>query len=539
MKSLQKIFSAKAVLLIVIFLSEVIISQSNVAILYSGYTESKLDDPKKVFDEITSWELFLMENKISYKVIYDEDIESGIEDDFDILILPSVDYISEQEFVELTNFITSGNSIINAGSKLYTFDGYNNDLNNLERLFSLSDIRFLDDKSKNYLHTLDLNTLNGFNSEDAGMIQIVGRNNLLVAPSDNNNFNSCGSIIISNDNVLYSSIIFGIEQNSKFLWTGFGINDLIGGKQDNDYFKKLILNSIKWMDNEKDAFAKLEFEGNNNPLLLFIEMNNALEPELLDAINKNGISFHLIVNPNIDLGDSLKNKVISSNIILDLSSLSMKAQDEDLIRGKISKFEDKYSLKINSVLINSELYSKEYFNFFSQLEIRNIFVNSNLNGIPEIVGNDQIVIPISKKTKENLSTVFNSIYYIPEFNCKANAEDSLLILLNNFAKAQNIFCSIEEFRNWWLTKSNLRVHSLKKNENGIEIVVSNNSTTDLINPKLYLDSFNESDYKNISVLSNGALLQHSFNNKNGLIEIELGEMFAKSNKKIIVKIIEE
>lgn len=538
MKSLQKIFSAKAVLLIVIFLSEVIISQSNVAILYSGYTESKLDDPKKVFDDITSWELFLMENKISYKVIYDEDIESGIEDDFDILILPSVDYISEQEFVELTNFITSGNSIINAGSKLYTFVGYNNDLNNLERLFSLSDIRFLDDKSQNYLHTLDLNTLNGFNSEDAGMIQISGRNNLLVAPLDNNNFNSCGSIIISNDNVLYSSIIFGIEQNSKFLWTGFGINDLIGGKQDNDYFKKLILNSIKWMDNEKDAFAKLEFEGNNNPLLLFIEMNNALEPELLDAINKNGISFHLIVNPNIDLGDSLKNKVISSNIILDLSSLSIKAQDEDLIRSKISKFEDKYSLKINSVLINSELYSKEYFNFFSQLEIRNIFVNSNLNGIPEIVGNDQIVIPISNKTKENLSTVFNSIYYIPEFNCKANAEDSLLILLNNFAKAQNIFCSIEEFRNWWLTKSNLRVYSLKKNENGIEIVVSNNSTTDLINPKLYLDSINESDYKNISALSNGALLQHSFNNKNGLIEIELGEMFAKSYKKIIVKIIE-
>lgn len=538
MKSLQKIFSAKAVLLIVIFLSEVIISQSNVAILYSGYTESKLDDPKKVFDDITSWELFLMENKISYKVIYDEDIESGIEDDFDILILPSVDYISEQEFVELTNFITSGNSIINAGSKLYTFVGYNNDLNNLERLFSLSDIRFLDDKSQNYLHTLDLNTLNGFNSEYAGMIQISGRNNLLVAPLDNNNFNSCGSIIISNDNVLYSSIIFGIEQNSKFLWTGFGINDLIGGKQDNDYFKKLILNSIKWMDNEKDAFAKLEFEGNNNPLLLFIEMNNALEPELLDAINKNGISFHLIVNPNIDLGDSLKNKVISSNIILDLSSLSMKAQDEDLIRSKISKFEDKYSLKINSVLINSELYSKEYFNFFSQLEIRNIFVNSNLNGIPEIVGNDQIVIPISNKTKENLSTVFNSIYYIPEFNCKANAEDSLLILLNNFAKAQNIFCSIEEFRNWWLTKSNLRVYSLKKNENGIEIVVSNNSTTDLINPKLYLDSINESDYKNISALSNGALLQHSFNNKNGLIEIELGEMFAKSYKKIIVKIIE-
>lgn len=539
MKSLKKIFSAKAVLLIVIFLSEVVVSQSNIAILYSGYTESKLDNPKKVFDEITSWELFLMGNKISYKVIYDEDIESGIEDDFDILILPSVDYISEQEFVELTNFITSGNSIINAGSKLYTFDGYNNDLNNLERLFSLSDIRFLDDKTKNYLHTLDLNTLNGFNSEDAGLIQIAGRNNLLVAPLDNNNFNSCGSIVISNDNVFYSSIIFGIEQNSKFLWTGFGINDLIGGKSDSDKFNKLMLNSIKWMDKEIDVFTKLEFEGSNNPTLFFIEQNNALEPELLEAINKNGISFHLIVNPNIDIGDSLKNKVISSNIILDLSPIIVNGQNEDLLRNLVSKFEDKYSLKINSVLINSELYSKEYFNFFSQLEIRNIFVKSNLNGIPEIVGNDQIVIPISKKTKENLSTVFNSIYYLPEFNCKANAEDSLLILLNNYAKGQNIFCSIEEFRNWWLTKSNLRVHSLKKNENGIEIVVSNNSTTDLIKPKLYLDSFNESDYKNISVLSNGALLQHSFNNKNGLIEIELSEMFAKSNKKIIVKIKEE
>ena len=36
-----------------------------------------------------------MQNKIPYQVIYDEDLESGIANDFDILILPSVEIISK------------------------------------------------------------------------------------------------------------------------------------------------------------------------------------------------------------------------------------------------------------------------------------------------------------------------------------------------------------------------------------------------------------------------------------------------------------
>jgi len=539
LNSLIKIFSAKAVLLIILFLSELIISQTKIALLYSGYTEIKTENTKKVFDEITSWELFLMENKIPYKVIYDEYLESGIEDDFDILILPSVEYISEQEFTELKIFKEAGKSIISAGSKLYLMDAYSNDLSNLEKLFNLAFVRLIDDKSKNYLHTLEQNTLNGFNSTDAGAIQITCKNDLTVYPIEKNNIENCGYLVEDNQNEFCSSIKYAIDLNSKYLWTGFGINDVVGGNKDIEKFYRLILDAIKWMDNKADAFINLGFDTNKNPAILLIENNNALEIELLDVINKNNINFHLVVSPFKKISDSLLTRVEASNLILNISYVgAAKLSNEDLI-NKILEFENVNSLKINSVFVNSELNSKEYLNKFYEKGIENIFINSSIKGAAEIINKDQIAVPISKEISNPLSNGLNSIYYSPNFNCKNNLEDSLLILIDIFTNKQNTFCSIDEYRNWKILNSNLAVKNLKPNENGYEIVVANYSTSEVSNAKLYLDDFDEIEYKNISVISNSVNLNHTFNQQTGLIEIEIAKMFPKSEKKIIVNTVVE
>ena len=81
-------------------------AQVKIAVLYSKLSEQHSpNNSQNIIEEITSWELFLMQNKIPYKVIYDDDLESGIEDEFDILILPSVELISKTEMEELKKFL--------------------------------------------------------------------------------------------------------------------------------------------------------------------------------------------------------------------------------------------------------------------------------------------------------------------------------------------------------------------------------------------------------------------------------------------------
>lgn len=537
LNSLKKIISVKTVSLFLILGFELIFSQTKTAVLYSGYTEDRYQDSKKVFDEITTWELFFMESKIPYKVIYDNDLESGIESDFDIIVLPSVEYISEQELAELDNFLAAGKSIISIGSKLDPIDNNSIQFNGPENLFGLSPVSLHNDSLKNYIHSIGLNSINAFSPDDAGVIQITSKNYLMVIQSETRDHNYVDYLFNNNYSECESAISYGTEKGGKYLWTGFGINDVIGGRQDTEKFKKLIINAIRWMDNEPFAFITPGSREDINPSLLLIELNNALDKGLLDVLNKNKIPFHLVIAPGSTITDTLISKVAPANVVLDLGSLSGVRLQKEALSGTITDFEDKNSLRINSVILNRTPVSKEELGFFDKLGIKNIFVQSNYNQVPQIVNSNQVIIPVSRDAVKNLCGKTCSIYYRPGFNCLSNSDDSLLILVQKSIAEQNIYYSVDDFRNWWVEKRNLFVKNLTKSGNGVEILLVNNSNTEVSDAKLFLDSFDGD--RDILVTDNGILLQHSFNYNNGLIEIDPGKIFPGSTRKIIVKTTEE
>jgi len=537
LNSLKKIISVKTVSLFLILGFELIFSQTKTAVLYSGYTEDRYQDSKKVFDEITTWELFFMESKIPYKVIYDNDLESGIESDFDIIVLPSVEYISEQELAELDNFLAAGKSIISIGSKLDPIDNNSIQFNGPENLFGLSPVSLHNDSLKNYIHSIGLNSINAFSPDDAGVIQITSKNYLMVIQSETRDHNYVDYLFNNNYSECESAISYGTEKGGKYLWTGFGINDVIGGRQDTEKFKKLIINAIRWMDNEPFAFITPGSREDINPSLLLIELNNAQDKGLLDVLNKNKIPFHLVIAPGSTITDTLISKVAPANVVLDLGSLSGVRLQKEALSGTITDFEDKNSLRINSVILNRTPVSKEELGFFDKLGIKNIFVQSNYNQVPQIVNSNQVIIPVSRDAVKNLCGKTCSIYYRPGFNCLSNSDDSLLILVQKSIAEQNIYYSVDDFRNWWVEKRNLFVKNLTKSGNGVEILLVNNSNTEVSDAKLFLDSFDGD--RDILVTDNGILLQHSFNYNNGLIEIDPGKIFPGSTRKIIVKTTEE
>ncbi len=85
---------------------------AKVALLYSNYSEKLL--PKNstfVHDQITFWELFFIQNKISYAVITDNDLESGLSDDYSVLVLPNSVVLSKDELNNIELFLKEGKSV--------------------------------------------------------------------------------------------------------------------------------------------------------------------------------------------------------------------------------------------------------------------------------------------------------------------------------------------------------------------------------------------------------------------------------------------
>jgi hypothetical protein len=536
LKSLQKIFSANAVILIVLFLTEITFSQSRVALLYSGYTESKnLDSKKNVFEEITNWELFLMESKIPYKVIYDDDLESGIEDNFDILILPSVEFISTIEFEELKNFIQSGKSIISVGSKLYQNDGVNQNLHNLENLFEINNLQFIASPKQNYQHTITANRINKFDHQEAGLIQISNKNNLMYCNSTNAGKEVYGYLLDDKIEEQKTSIVYGKKSNSRFLWTGFRLNDVVGGKEDVEKFHKVVLSTIYWMRNEPDVYLSMNYNGDKSSALLILENNNALQAELIDVVYQKGFNPHLVVQPETTLQPFIIEKFKTDKLILDLTNLVESNTNLDKLSIIVSSFEKANDLELRSVFINDYLLNQDYLNLFNSIGIKNILVNSNYSGIPVNNSFNMMILPISKKEPIDYGNIVYPIYYSPKFNCKKNSEDSLLLELNGIEKNKYAFASIDNFRDWWNSKENITVKNVTLFEERIEFSISNDNAIEVKNIPVNIKLSVGVKGNQISVSPANIIIEQVSNTSPDEVSIKLDNLFPKSNKKITIK----
>ena len=77
-----------------------------IGIVYSEKTKQLIYPQNKDFYPIQNWELFFLNRKISYTVINDEQLDDNDFDFLDLLILPSVEVLSENAKENLKIFLT-------------------------------------------------------------------------------------------------------------------------------------------------------------------------------------------------------------------------------------------------------------------------------------------------------------------------------------------------------------------------------------------------------------------------------------------------
>jgi len=511
-----------------IFISHItIIAQPKIAILYSELTE-KVDNSNsnKVIDAITTWELYLMQDKIPYAVIYDDDLESGIDDEFDILILPSINFISNEQMEELQKFLGSGKSIISTGSKLFFQENNLNKYQNLETLFGLSNIKVMDSDNLSFSHSLIPNNLNQFRMYDDLILQITNKNQVLLCEGVSNN-QSCGYIFSDNNfNSDKSSIIFGTVGNGRFLWTGFDLGDVVGGNSDLNTFKRLISDAINWMDNQPDVYIANFNEALSSPVVVTLQYNNALELELIDMLQKNNIRPNIIVTSDQKVSKEIFSKFRNDEIILELSG-------DDTLNELIKNFNRDYEVSLSSILLGKKILENADFNSLQTTGINKILYEEQVPGLPRIFNKELLVIPFA--ISENIPSfngVVNFLNYNPQINCDVNTEDELLEKINQIKSKQYNFTSLTELGKWWNLKERLTYEIKYISDNEIEIWLTNKNSISISDLTVYFNSVEIIDRKSLTISLNNSLLEYYFDSTSGAIVIKLENINSNSLNKI-------
>lgn len=517
------------------FTQPVQIQSPTIAVLYSGLSE-KLNDSNsiKVIDTITAWELFLMQNKSSYKVIYDDDLESGIDDDFDILILPSVNFISNDEFIELQNFLADGKSIISSGSKLFFANNDRNDFQNLKTLFGLTNIESIESSSISFQHSIIPNFINQFKLYDDLVLQISNQNTALQSDNFKINAYPSGYFLDQNDlNSKKSSILSGSVGNGKYLWTGFDLADIIGGEDDLTAYKNLITNTLNWMDNKPDVYFQNFKDGLSSPIVFAIQYNNTLELELIDTLQKYNTKPTLFVTPSQEIKKGILESFNEDEIVFDLSENSNLTSNK--LIELIDNFNTENKIELLSILVSKEFLNKCDFNSFKESGIDKILFTSQIFSLPKFIENEILLIPFSKNNNnQNSENVINIFYYNPKIDCEKDLQDELLIKINQIKSNKYNFVSLNSLKKWWKIRERISAEVKLISENEIEITLNNKNSNEINGLKVFLN-YNKNAYgKSLTVSFDNSILNYQYDDIVEVLEISLNNIQANSVNKIKV-----
>ncbi len=538
-KNPKKLFKHFNIFLFLIFLCGILISnntiiaQPKIAILYSELTEKFGDsNSSKVIDAITAWELFLMQDKIPYAVIYDDDLESGIDDEFDILILPSVNFILNEQMEELQKFLASGKSIICSGSKLSYQENILDEYQNLETLFGLSNINVTDSDNLSFNHSLIPSNLNQYVMYDDLILQITNKNQVLLSEKVNNYQAVCGYILAENNlNSDKSSIIFGTVGSGRFLWTGFDLSDVIGGNSDLLTFKQLVSDAIKWMDNQPDVYIANFNEAISSPIIATLQYNNALDSELIDVLQKNNIRPNLIITPDQKVSKEMLDKFSTDEIILELSESDY--LNSISVSDLIDNFNRNNEKSISSILVEKSLLENGDLSLISDAGINKILYKEQVPGLPRYLNKELLTIPYTiSENNPSSSGVVNFLNYNPKINCDINSGNELLGKINQIKSQQYNFTSLTELEKWLRLKEHISYEIKYISENEIEIWFTNKNSIPLNDLNVYINSVKKIDRKSLTISLNNSLLEYYFDNASGAIVIKLENIKSNSLNKI-------
>ncbi len=510
-------------------------AQTRIAVLYSGYTEMFSDNRSpKVIDEITLWELFLMQEKIPYEVIYDRDLESDITDDFDILILPSVSAISSEESESIKDFLYDGKSILIVGSKLSMDDnriyfGFDN----LKQLFGIQSAEY-PGKDFSFPHHLNFNPMFNNDPKFDGLLQISTKYLPLICDIQTLKNPSLGYFKIKGYNEYQTSMIYGLQGNGKFVWIGFNMDDVVGGKSDTEKFKHLIINSINWLDKKPDVWISNFPTGKNSSTIITVENNYGLNPELIDKLNQDDIEPYLIISPAQKIAEKVKTRFKEENLILDLSNLF--TNEDGSVQNfvdELIKFDKVLGVTFKTVIIPESLIKDNVtLNSMSDAGVDVFLFSSNYAGLPSVINNKFFIIPFCAENQDNYDLgAVSFLTYKSRTTCDGNPEEDFLKKVFEAKSSNSWIVTLDSLKDWWMRKNNISASIEYDQTNRASLIVANNNLQEVRNINLILGWPYMINLNQLSVNYRNEIFDYSID-KSNMINLSVEKISARETKRI-------
>ncbi len=239
-------------------IKEAIEQRTEVALLYSGFTEKILPEGSTWISDITTtWEHFLSSHNIKYDIISDMDIEVGILSQYKLLIAPGAKAISDREKVQIRKFLKKGGSIFaTTGIATFSPDGKWDGWDFFTEVFGMKFTKEIDpEEGTQRIHTIRGNlpitagvptgyTLNIATWDRPIYAEVLEPRT--IQASYWYDFRHERGLVL--ENIQKSAgISFGHYGKGRFVWYGFELNSVIGSQEDYIYFDRLFYSSLSWL----------------------------------------------------------------------------------------------------------------------------------------------------------------------------------------------------------------------------------------------------------------------------------------------------
>lgn len=526
-------------LLFLIFLLSALLeiyAQPKIAVLYSNLTDNVNDKSiPKVIDVISAWEYFLMNNNINYSVIYDEDLESGIVEDFDLLILPSVKFVNDEQVKSISKFLGAGKNIISAGSDLINFgDKKSEYFFNIKSLFNISPIKILLTEKISFYQFLSKDPMFCNPFINGGAIQITCKHFPLVIDLNNQDNKTIGYADIQSDRKQsFSSLAIG-KNKGRFLWSGFDLIDIVGGKNDLKNFHNIILNFIKLIDNKPDIWLEFPFGEKKSAMVVTLENSPKLLPETIDRIKEEGIEPYLIISPDQNVQQNILKRFNTNNIILDISAFTGSDFSYDKLESHFNRLNKDFNIKLENLLIDKSLLNLLFETDLTQIGVKNILIRAAFTELP-YTRNNLLVATLSNNLPDNAEYTITEINYGEFVSCSNNYSDDFINKIRSNKFFRTNLNSFETLRQWCELKESLKVELVSYKNNSAEIIVTNNCSNDIKDVFINYNSPEKINTNKLIITStNKKIIDYFLDQKTGLLKLQIDNVNA--NSKVDIKI---
>lgn len=470
---MKKLF-LKIFLLTLTFTSVFLPQNQTVIILPAEIKNHDNSNNNILIDDISAFEIFLLQNKIKYSVIYSDDIDDNLSEKFNLIIIPTFTKFNKEEFIIISNALNEGSSIISFSDLSIVED--DSIKNFCEELYGVKSIGRNQTDKHNILQQFDSHPASLFNFENFELLVSTSLIRNIYAPDTSKVFSfGCAN---SSDKITTS--FYGYKSKGRFAHFGFRFSKILSERNNIKHFENLLIKLFQWGKKNSGIWLTNDrIHTKNFLILLNLNQPQMTTENLIKEFESKNLSIVLIAS-ELDKFYDLQQDFISKN------QLGLKLNCTMVNPDSFIEILSKAKVKIDFLVVDKNCLNEEDLKKLSFAGIETILING---GKEEYYNSLYNILSLSYSNLEGQECYLNKLVVteLPEkLNCENSERENFSDKIDVLTKELKYFNRSELINE--LLISDL---TIKKNETPNEFIIEiiNKNDAEVNNILALIDSY--------------------------------------------------